>query len=558
MPLRPGDSVYVHGGRISEFVLGEELSSSRTASVFRLEGVEGQLAKLFHDAKRRPELRLLGSHLRRTLGPSATPREDSPNVARPTYELYAGPRKRTLVAGKEEPVGFLMHEFAASRGWMTLDAAGQTDLGQSAEWCLAVARQLAHDVAYFATTGLIVGDLSDANILVDRHAAVAWIDVDSFGAEPTGDLERVVTIGGTPECRAPELIHDEGIACSRQTDAFALALQVVRLLTCQFDHPFAIKRVSGNGGAETVDDRVGAYESWMVEPGAFNVATIGHPGCGAWPADLADLTRRAFTRGSDRPIAAEWYRVLSAIAPEDLAVESPSRPPRGRPAPDAVHGPNVMWPPPDLLDEEDDEREDEPAKDSRLTRRLVLAAILVAAVIGSYLLSRHLGDHAASGRTLRDGAALDYASPRDEAPPVLTASEHSLVKILPAGVEDCVPVRMVEAGAQAALRCQRSGLRSIEYTRFASVGAMNRWLRARVASTEATSTTKRICESASATTSTWRFTAHEENAGRYLCWTTPNLSHIEWTVTARRLYVDAASTDDIAVLWKLWNSGALE
>jgi len=280
------------------------------AKVFALEAIGTELAKLYVEPGRQDRLQLLGRHLNRALEAVTSAVPGAPLVARPTYELYERPE-----GGK--PAGFMMHNFDPQRDWRSLEEAGlDPALSQSPEWCLTVARTLARDVAYFHSRFLVVGDLSDTNVRVDHRGAVAWIDVDSFGALACNGLGGVDPLGSTPECRAPELITGRQPG-TQESDSFALALQVVRLLTCRFLHPFAIERIDATG-MRTIEDRVEDLDSWILDPAHFKTSEIPHRGADAWPEALAATCRAALSRDGIRPAASQWMVTLDAIYPRDL------------------------------------------------------------------------------------------------------------------------------------------------------------------------------------------------------------------------------------------------
>ena len=105
-------------------------------------------------------------------------------------------------------------------------------------YAVAVAYNIASIVAHTHEMGYVVGDMNNANFLVDDNGIVTIIDVDSFEfTDKTGHHFRCGV--GLPEFVAPEL---QGRNLSKNnftiaTDNFALAVHIFILLTGA--HPFA-------------------------------------------------------------------------------------------------------------------------------------------------------------------------------------------------------------------------------------------------------------------------------------------------------------------------------
>lgn len=105
-------------------------------------------------------------------------------------------------------------------------------------YAVAVAYNIASIVAHTHEMGYVVGDMNNANFMVDDNGTVTVIDVDSFEfTDKTGHHFRCGV--GLPEFVAPEL---QGRNLSKNnftiaTDNFALAVHIFILLTGA--HPFA-------------------------------------------------------------------------------------------------------------------------------------------------------------------------------------------------------------------------------------------------------------------------------------------------------------------------------
>lgn len=91
--------------------------------------------------------------------------------------------------------------------------------------------------------GIIVGDLNQSNIMVDRKGDVFIVDADSFDiTDPKNRMHFPCTVGQT-EVLAPELqvcnnLTFPNAKFTKNSDVFSLAILVFRLLFSGF-HPFA-------------------------------------------------------------------------------------------------------------------------------------------------------------------------------------------------------------------------------------------------------------------------------------------------------------------------------
>jgi eukaryotic-like serine/threonine-protein kinase len=178
-------------------------------------------------------------------------------------------------------------------------------------WTLRVAGWLALLVTRVHAAGIVIGDLSDANVLVHVDSGrAALVDCDAMrlpDEQPAADADE-----RSPDTAAPERLRT-GAAADAASDRFALAVCVCRLLM-DGAHPFA-GRISdrGPGGWLPMDNVRAGVSRFHRDPrlelpaGILPLAVL--------PRTIAALAERCFVAGdadpSCRPPAAAWARALA-------------------------------------------------------------------------------------------------------------------------------------------------------------------------------------------------------------------------------------------------------
>jgi DNA-binding helix-hairpin-helix protein with protein kinase domain len=160
--------------------------------------------------------------------------------------------------------------------------------------------------------GLVLGDVSHANIVLGQNGYLTFLDCDSmlFTDPRSGEVFPCEFV--TAEYAAPELQRDEQRDRSPATDDFSLAVLVCRLLLVG-DHPFmGIRRDEADEEPDVGRNIRDGYsylvrpEAVGVPPGTFDRAVL--------PPGVAELATRAFGPGQDdaaaRPTSAEWLAAL--------------------------------------------------------------------------------------------------------------------------------------------------------------------------------------------------------------------------------------------------------
>jgi DNA-binding helix-hairpin-helix protein with protein kinase domain len=184
-----------------------------------------------------------------------------------------------------------------------------------AKWhhLVLAARNVAAAFECMHKTGVVVGDVNQGNLLVDKDMCVRFIDCDSFQIL-AGDRLFPCPVG-TPHFTPPELqskkLRDE--ARTPQQDRFGLAVLIFHLLFVG-RHPFA-GRYYGSGELtieKAIAERRFAFsknrsETLVEPPPASLLLTDVSPG-------VAALFESAF-RGEpqDRPTARQWVEELEGV-----------------------------------------------------------------------------------------------------------------------------------------------------------------------------------------------------------------------------------------------------
>lgn len=285
-------AVYLVAGK--RITLGERLGRGGEGEVFRLDGDEGLVVKLYAkpDAGRAAKIPALCAAGLSTRCPDVA----LPIAAVCTCEgIFAGFVMRH--AGKCQPI----HEL------ITPSSRRQHFPAASWRFLVRAALNVARVVAQVHGAGIVIGDINSSGFLVSPQATITLIDADSmqFG----GFRCRV----GMPEYTPPELQGRRFDAVDRTVDhdAFGLAIMLFQILALG-RHPYA-GVVRGRG--VTIEDAIAqgrfAYSEYCektVQPpaGALRLADL--------PRAVRVLFERAFAvRFGPRPTALEWVSALKAL-----------------------------------------------------------------------------------------------------------------------------------------------------------------------------------------------------------------------------------------------------
>jgi DNA-binding helix-hairpin-helix protein with protein kinase domain len=283
--------------------LGERIGVGGGGRVRAVVGRDDVAAKLYRPHGPRIEPRT--THLARMLGLTARV-QGGPLADRLAWPIDG------LYGGAQEVRGFLMPRVhGASQLGELVDAAGRRGGGLATtwRWPLRAAIHLAYTVALVHQHELLVGDLSDANVLVHRMSArVTLVDCDAMslpGEEETG-------IAFVTREVAPRELLDGG-RVSPETDAWQLAVLVWQLLM-EGEHPFLGTPAAGDGEprvpSDNVRDGISRFVASAIDLPAGTLPTS------VLPAGVRALAERCFGAGlADpelRPTPHEWVRALVA------------------------------------------------------------------------------------------------------------------------------------------------------------------------------------------------------------------------------------------------------
>lgn len=179
-------------------------------------------------------------------------------------------------------------------------------------------------------TGQVFGDFNPNNIKIRPGWSVSFVDADSYHIRNSGREYRCVVCA--PGYVAPELIRAckgtayadcSGTTFTRETDRFALAVHIFRMLM-NGAHPFIAERHLQRAGSapapKSIDRRVESGETPFFKSIANYAAPQYAPDIKSLPPYLYDLFQKAFVDGHTnpmmRPSASEWKSALIRYSSE--------------------------------------------------------------------------------------------------------------------------------------------------------------------------------------------------------------------------------------------------
>ncbi|MBL1106624.1 hypothetical protein JK361_18800 [Streptomyces sp. 5-8] len=303
-------------------LLEQALGSGLEAAVHPVEGTDDLVVKVYHqpDAAREHRLRRMLA-----LNPLAGRPVDGgqpPELAWPVGLAYgtdggflgygmgrfAGPEHVQLMAlfNREQR----LRRFPAEADWRFL---------------LGICWNLAFMTARLHHEGLIIGDFSAKNVVVDQRGFATFLDCDSIGFAAPGTGETFPATLHTPDYAAPERLRGE--PGSVPSDDFALAVLVYQLLTAGY-HPFGgVPRDSEDD--VQISDNITASRSFVVRPEAM-IIPRGLVDPAVLPPAVLALARQAFGSGlldtAQRPSSQQWLAALEESRAEGAITICPRRP----------------------------------------------------------------------------------------------------------------------------------------------------------------------------------------------------------------------------------------
>jgi len=288
--------------------LGREIAAGGEGVVYAVAGDAASVAKVYRRPPSEPtvaKLRWMVAHATEPLAAVA---------AWPTDLLFDRATRRL--------VGFRMADLSAFEPVHHLyNPAQRVRHFPRATWAFLAraARNLAAAFDEVHRAGVVLGDVNPTNARVSGQALVRLIDCDSF--QVTADGRVYPCEVGMAHYTPPELqgIRLRGVVRTADHDRFGLAVLIFQLLVVG-RHPFA-----GVEAGETSAEEAIARHRFAYGPQAAGLGLAAPPftpGLDDLPPAVGELFRRAFAPGAvhrGRPSAAEWCRVLDAVAEELLA-----------------------------------------------------------------------------------------------------------------------------------------------------------------------------------------------------------------------------------------------
>ncbi|MFI6939585.1 hypothetical protein ACIBI4_09950 [Streptomyces sp. NPDC050418] len=283
------------------------LKGGGEASVFPVEGDAGVVVKLYRERPGPEQERRLTRMLAMSpLGDRPVDSSQAPELAWPTA-LARSPEGAFL--------GYAMRRFGEPQHVQLVGLFTRSQrlrlFPERADWrfLLGVAWNLAFMTARMHHEGLVVGDFSSSNVVVDANGFVTFLDCDSIAFTDRRTRESFPCLMHTTDYSAPE--RQAGGPATPQSDDFALSVLVYQLLAVG-NHPFGGVPHDSQEDS-TVKDNIAASISYVVRPERV-VVPRGIIDPTVLPPGLLTLARRAFGPGvldpKARPTAQDWLRAL--------------------------------------------------------------------------------------------------------------------------------------------------------------------------------------------------------------------------------------------------------
>jgi DNA-binding helix-hairpin-helix protein with protein kinase domain len=294
-------TLYLPGGRCIQASDLVELDSGASGIVFGLADDDAVCVKLYLSPSPLLDRRFAG--LRR-LAPAAwatTPR--TARLAWPEWDLR-----------DEDGLlrGFVMPRIDGSSLHHLLNPEDRGDAVDEPTWAtnVQVATDLAGLFARLHAAGVVVGDVSPANVLLDRRAQIALIDCDSVQFTDPLTGERFPSLHLTPEYASPESLQGPTAWLTDEHDRFGLAILICQLLM-EGEHPF--DGLPAEGPDEGIEGNIIAGASRPFGPQRL-VPVAGQLEPDLLPAEISELARRSLVDGHAHPdrraTAVEWGDAL--------------------------------------------------------------------------------------------------------------------------------------------------------------------------------------------------------------------------------------------------------
>lgn len=305
------------------YQIGKKIGAGGEGTVYLLENNCSQVAKIFHDGIKNPEMKRNKLETMISM-PIKSVIDNILRVAWPEDILYEG----------TEFVGYVMPYVDAPYEifYVYRDDAEREKIFPEYTWKYSVqyAYNLSWVVWYLHMNGIVIGDMNMKNIRINEKGQVVLIDCDSFDIVNPKTKQHFPCTVGLREMLAPELQKVGSLSngkFTKESDDFSLAIHIFRLLMKNAD-PFGAKLISRRKSSKSEVDANEAIvngECVYVRKVQGKTAPDWVPPFDMLPADVQNAFRKTFDytaltalkNAKNRTTAEEWNRILLGLAQKE-------------------------------------------------------------------------------------------------------------------------------------------------------------------------------------------------------------------------------------------------
>ncbi|MEV0235613.1 protein kinase [Nonomuraea sp. NPDC050786] len=223
--------------------------------------------------------------------------------------------RRALLDEAGELRGFLMPRITAVELEELFEPRGRVMSLDEPTWktLVAVAARLAETVARLHAAGIVIGDVSPKNVMVNRSGQVTLIDCDTVQFTDAGTRRRFPNTKRTDDYAPPEILNGPPGELTPAQDAFGLAVVICTLLM-EGDHPFEGRAVRlGPDQDASIVQNILMQDNRISHPERLRETGDEYP-VRLLPLGVLELALRCFGPGhydpDERPTASEWQSAL--------------------------------------------------------------------------------------------------------------------------------------------------------------------------------------------------------------------------------------------------------
>ncbi|WP_433295588.1 protein kinase domain-containing protein [Actinoplanes sp. CA-030573] len=321
--------LHTPGGRPVDIVVDQEIGSGAEGVVYPVADSPHVCAKIYSDFDR---------------SAASGPRLDALTALEPVTwggdcpeHLHVAWPRTTLRDGKGQLRGVVVPRIEGTPLLRLLDAGARIELLDEPTWrtTFAIAARLGRLFDMLHGAGIVIGDVSPANVLVDRHGHVTLLDCDGVQFTDPATGTRFAGEKFTPEYGAPEALDVKGL--TREHDLFGLGVVICQLMM-EGEHPF--------GGVSTavppstsVEENIKRRNNRLTHPDRL-VPMADSISAEILPPKVRDLIQQCFEDGYDdpllRPSGRAWSHVLEQASFELMGCRYNPRHAYHRSAPECI------------------------------------------------------------------------------------------------------------------------------------------------------------------------------------------------------------------------------